>query len=99
MCQYQQDSDSSFLKHNAICCIQTNEGITITWGMNLCEKKYIDAYTEEVMSVAKAKTVKEFKEILKSNMGIKITFSLFTKERDFTGFTEEQGCCSVKNKS
>ena len=87
MCQYQQDL--GVLKHNAISCIQTNEGKIITWGMNLCKKKYIDPYTEEVVSVAKAKTEEEFKEMLNSNMGIKITFSLSTKERDFTGFKEQ----------
>jgi len=94
MCAYQQESDVGFLNNNAISCIQTKEGVTLTWGMNLCKKKYIDPLTEEVVSVRKAETEEEFKEMLKAEMGMKISFPLYMKTRNYTGFTEEQGCSS-----
>jgi len=90
MCAFHQDSEKSFLKHNAISCVQTKEGMLIMWGMNFCKKKYIDPLTEEVVSAGKAETEEEFKDILKVEMGMKITFPLFMKTRDYTGFTEEQ---------
>ena len=86
MCQYQQDSDSSFLKHNAVTCIQTKEGKTVTWGQALCKIKYIDPYSQEIVTVVEAKTEKEFKDMLKVHMGIEINFPLFIKAKDYSGF-------------
>ena len=90
MCDFQQDSDLSFLKYNAISCLQTEEGITISFGMTICKKKYIDPYTEEIIEVIMPKTEEEFKNIIKKEMGIELGFPLTLQARDFTGFIEER---------
>ena len=90
---YQHDHELSFLKHNAIGCIQTNEGITLTWGKNLCKKKYVDPYHEEVTSIVEAKSENDFKELLKKELDITIDFQLSTKSKDFVGFTDDKNDC------
>ena len=97
MCVYQQDSESSFLKNNAITVIQTKSGITISWGLAFCKKEYIDPYTEKITSIEEVKNDAEFKEKIQKEMGIQIDFPLFLKSDNFSGFTEEQGCCNYKN--
>jgi len=87
MCEFQHD-ESNFLKKNAISCIQTDDGLTMSWGKSICKKKYIDSYTEEVVSIIKARNEEEFKLIVKKEMGIEINFPLCLKADDFTGFTE-----------
>ena len=99
MCKYQQENEKSFVKHNAISAIQKENGSVVTWGLAMCKKKYIDPYTEQVMSVVKAKDETEFKYMIKKEMGIDIDFDLSLKDKDFTGFTEEQGCCTLKSDS
>ena len=90
MCKWQQESEKSFLKYNAVSAIHKENGIVGTWGFSMFKKKYIDPYTEEMMSVVVAKDETEFKNIIKKEMGIFIDFDLSLKDRDFTGFTEAQ---------
>jgi len=78
------------LKHNAIGCIRTDDGITMTWGQNLCKKKYVDPYNEEVTFVVNAKTQEEFKELIRKELGIAIDFPLYAQAKDFVGFTDEE---------
>lgn len=85
-----------FLKYNTISIIQTQNGGIWTWGYQMCKKIYIDPYTEEVVNVVKAKDQTEFKNMIKEEMGIELGFDLKLNDRDFTGFTEEQGCCTFK---
>ncbi|XP_076819051.1 arylamine N-acetyltransferase, pineal gland isozyme NAT-10-like [Clavelina lepadiformis] len=87
MCDYHQDSEESFLKYNTISCLLNEDGIVITWGLNMCKKKYIDPYTDQLTEVKLAKTEKELREILKKEMGLDIDFELKVQARDFKGFT------------
>ena len=99
MCKYQQESEKSFLKYNAITTIQKENGSVVTWGLAMCKKKYIDPYTEEILSTVKAKDETEFKNMIKKEMGIDIAFDLSLKDRDFTGFTENKECCTLRPNS
>ena len=86
-CERQHDEDN-FLKVNAISSIQTDIGTTMTWGMHVCKKKYVDPYTEEIISEVEARNETEFKEMIKDEMGIVIDFPISLKAKNFTGFTE-----------
>lgn len=88
MCKYQQENENSFLKFNAISYLQTKDGGLCTWGFNLCKKKYIDSYTEEIVSVVKAEDEKEFKKLIEDEMGTHLDFHLKPIARNFFGFTD-----------
>lgn len=86
MCNFQQDDDESFLKHNSVCCIQTQDGDLALWGWKLRTKKYISPVVEKISEVKTAKDVQELKQIIRETFGFELYFELQPKDRDMSGF-------------
>ncbi|XP_076820659.1 arylamine N-acetyltransferase, pineal gland isozyme NAT-10-like [Clavelina lepadiformis] len=85
MCDFQQDSEESFLKNNAVTAIYTTNGVAYSWGNVFYAKRYIDSYTEEITSVKTTKSDTEFKEVLEQTIGLKLTFTPKLLFKDFPG--------------
>ena len=82
MCDYVQDDDDGFLKHNTLCSLFKPGGAVVMWGSCFREKKYVDPMTEKIVDVTVCKDQDELKKLVKKHFGFDLMFEVKVESKD-----------------